>query len=503
MNNYSKLLSIFFLTMSTIIPLNSEAQQLYPWLAKNGQFGYCDSTGTILIQPKFDAAELFKNDYALVQQKDKYGVIDQHGHYIIRPKYPHAELFSKDLFTLLIAKKEHNAWWTVWKWKLWPNFNILSTSNRGPFLVTRVPKAKWAVLSIPDRQLIFHQSGSDNGNNIPSNFRITTAGKSLIVQDKAYQLHTGHKLQKTTDQVFEALSDSTLLIRNGQTYSRVNSNNKPADALKYTEQQELVFDYPNKEKAVLRKYADHAMINYPAISSPIFKDDQGHTYLSPDFSKPLPQIIQEYKGTLEAVTSAEIIKNTVMMASIPGSNYFFFLAVVGKNAESRCFLLDTAGNWNTAVPAYEGLNEMLDDGRLIFTRTKLRGVLNPDLSFFKLPLEYPATCESSPYWYMGKDLVTAKYGVYDVQLQQWQVKPEYDYLQNEIATNIAVYNLIKPDEKGIKREYKGLIDIKNNQIITPAIYDSISADGAVGKTEHGQSISFYINIHTGKEYREI
>ena len=55
-------------------------------LSINGEYGYIDDTGKIVIDFQFDKASLFFADgYALVKMGSKYGVIDENGKYVIPP----------------------------------------------------------------------------------------------------------------------------------------------------------------------------------------------------------------------------------------------------------------------------------------------------------------------------------------------------------------------------------------------------------------------------------
>src|SRR4051794_18347885 len=68
------LIAIFL--SSTAMPQEKSSPILYPVLYKSGKFGYCDSTGKTIIQPRFDHAQPFKNGYAIVGEHGRYGVID-------------------------------------------------------------------------------------------------------------------------------------------------------------------------------------------------------------------------------------------------------------------------------------------------------------------------------------------------------------------------------------------------------------------------------------------
>ena len=59
----------------------------YFQMMQNGKTGFRDLDGKIVIEPKFDAAEMFSEGYSAVQLGSKWGLIDESGKYIIEPKF--------------------------------------------------------------------------------------------------------------------------------------------------------------------------------------------------------------------------------------------------------------------------------------------------------------------------------------------------------------------------------------------------------------------------------
>lgn len=120
---YILLILCSFLVIScssqTQTDLHSDTPTLdYPWLATNGKFGYRDASGEMKTQPQYEDARPFQNGYAVVAQNGKYGVINAQNKIVIPIKYPLVSLISGGDFTILVTKKEHNAWWRFWQWKI-------------------------------------------------------------------------------------------------------------------------------------------------------------------------------------------------------------------------------------------------------------------------------------------------------------------------------------------------------------------------------------------------
>lgn len=498
-----------YLTLIAMILSNTGMTQektLYPWLAKSGKYGYCDSSGKNIITTRFDDAQPFKNGYAVVAENGRYGIIDQHQQTIIPMKYPSAQFFSHGLFNLLITRKQYNAWWRIRQWRLMPEFNILSTRHRGPFLVTKVPVSKWKVVSVPDNKVLFCQKQMEADNSqywkkdwypdqhAPADMQISSSGNVLKVHDQVFVLNADHKLKKVAGHVVELVNDTVALVFKGGKYFTLDLTGKSTKKVTYVMQDSVAFQVKPGVTVYVEKQSKE-MYPYPTISTFIFKANDGRTYLSPDLSKPLPTHVEDYINA----TAAEIMEQVITLASIPGSPYFLVLSVFGANKERKCLLLDSDGKWNTSIPAYEGLDQLLINGDLLFTRGNQKGILTTDLKFTDLPIDYRAfPLTFSKNHYSGKDIVTQKYGIYNTSKREWQVPSRYSFIGNEIVPGSCIYTEIKENGK----EYYGLVDINTHQEITPSIYDKINNDGRVSITEHGRQIHFYINPITGKEYRE-
>ncbi len=500
---------------NTGIAQEKTTEILYPLKTRSGRFGYCNSTGTLVIQPRFEYAEPFKNGYAVVGKDGLYGVIDQLGKVIISLKYPAVELFSKGLFTLVMTKKEKNAWVCFWKWKVMPEWNILSTGNHGPFLSTKVPRAVWTIQSLPGKKILFKENRAEEDagssqywkkdwtpyRNLPGDIEISAAGKALKVHDNLFLLSEDNSLKKVAGNVLELINDTSVLAYKGEQYFKLNITGKLLNKENYTMVDHVEFNV-NDGKLMKVKKQRAEMYPFPTISDFIFKGDDKKMYIFPDLFKPLPVHIQDYKRASETATAIEIMENAMMIASVPNSKYFLVVSIFGEIRERRVLLLDGEGNWNTDIPAYEGLDQMLGNGEMLFTRSAKKGILTRDLEFKAFPFENGADPNNfSVDLFSGKDAISGKYGIYDFSKEKWQVTPAYSYIGNEVAPGVAIYS-VKKEENGSGKEWYGLIDIKKNELVTPPVYDTINNDCRVVKTENGQQISFYIHPLTGKEYRE-
>jgi hypothetical protein len=65
----------------------------YFQVMENGKTGFRDLDGNIVIEPKFDMAEMFSEGYSSVRVGDKHGIIDETGKYVL-PLQPYEFLGS-------------------------------------------------------------------------------------------------------------------------------------------------------------------------------------------------------------------------------------------------------------------------------------------------------------------------------------------------------------------------------------------------------------------------
>src|SRR5262249_25431005 len=63
----------------------------------NGKWGYQDKTGTFVIRPQFDFADVFSEGLARVELQRKWGYVDVSGRVVIPLKFVHAEPFTEGL----------------------------------------------------------------------------------------------------------------------------------------------------------------------------------------------------------------------------------------------------------------------------------------------------------------------------------------------------------------------------------------------------------------------
>jgi hypothetical protein len=75
-------------------------------VSKNNKYGFIDTNGKIVIDLKFDMANRFCNGYATAIKKDQWGLIDKNGVFILKPKYECVSFGNENH----VGVKQNNKW---------------------------------------------------------------------------------------------------------------------------------------------------------------------------------------------------------------------------------------------------------------------------------------------------------------------------------------------------------------------------------------------------------
>jgi len=72
---------------------------------KNKKWGFIDSNGTYIIEPKYDDATLFLEELAAVKLANQWGYVNMAGEFMIDPQFPQAGRYSQGLAPVIIKGK--------------------------------------------------------------------------------------------------------------------------------------------------------------------------------------------------------------------------------------------------------------------------------------------------------------------------------------------------------------------------------------------------------------
>ncbi|MBZ0202526.1 MAG: WG repeat-containing protein [Ignavibacteria bacterium] len=98
---------LFTILILSGILFSQEAYQPLFKIYENGLYGYINSTGKIIIPPKYKGAGEFSEGLAPVRENGYYGYIDMEGKYVIDPKFDYGNNFSNGFAIIYVNSKSN------------------------------------------------------------------------------------------------------------------------------------------------------------------------------------------------------------------------------------------------------------------------------------------------------------------------------------------------------------------------------------------------------------
>lgn len=484
---------------------------LIPWLAANGRFGFVDSAGKLVIQPEYSDVRLFKNGFAVVRKKGKYGVINAENDVVVPFKYAAAEIEERGTYTFLVTKKEYNAWWNFWEWKLWPGLSFLGPST-GPFLLTKVPKARWEVRTLPQQQKLYNRRKLDfdlgafywNVGWQPSRYIPESLKPHMLTRHyfrfgkRFYRTAKNGKLKKQSGKMMKLLNDSTFIYRKGKQYYVGNAEGKRVQNKRYTKADKL-FTQTRSGDTIVIPVKNPDMPPYKIIQQTLYKDDSGHFYIYPAMDQAFPSEVGDYQHDTVEVSGNEILKAAVLVSPWNEAD-FLVVSFAGNKRGYRVYFLNRNGQWEDRMPNYNNIVPNHRGSDLVITQGKQFLSIDDQFHIKKFPGDFIPIWGHSD-WYFVKDAAAQKYGLYHLKEQKWLIQPRYHTLETTALPDVAIYSVEVKDSTRTIVKY-GLLNMATQKQITPPIYHWIEEDGRVRELGKGKTTEFYVNLKTGKEYRD-
>ncbi|HLR38105.1 MAG TPA: WG repeat-containing protein [Chitinophagaceae bacterium] len=490
---------------------SADKDHLTPWLATNGRFGFVDSVGKLVIQPEYSDVRLFKNGFAVVKKDGKYGVINTKNEVVVPFKYAAAEIEDRGGYTFLVTKKEYNAWWNFWEWKIWPGLSFLGSST-GPFLLTKVPKAQWEVRTLPQRQKLYSKrkldfdlgvsywnKGWQPSRYIPENLKPNRLTRHYFRLGKRfYRIAKNEKLKKQSGKMVKLLNDSTFIYRKGKQYYVENAEGKILQHKRYTKEDKLFTQTFSGDRIVI-PVKNPDMPPYRIIQHPLYKDDSGHFYIYPAMDMAFPSEVGDYKHDTIEVPGNEILKAAVLVSPW-NEDDFLILSFAGSKRGYRVYFLNRNGQWENSMPNYNNIVPNHSSRDLVIIHGKQFLSIDDQFHIKKFPGDFIPIWGHSD-WYFVKDAASQKYGLYHLKEQKWLIEPKYYALETTAQPDVAIYSVEAKDSTHKTVKY-GLLNMETQKEITPPIYHWIEEDGRVRISGKEKNIEFYIDLKTGREYRD-
>ncbi|MES1940013.1 KWG repeat-containing protein [Salinisphaera sp. T5B8] len=490
---------------------------MMPWRSDAGTFGFVTAdTQRQLVAPRFADARPGVHGYAPVANADgQWGLVDANGRNVLARDHAVLDLIDTGTPALVVTKTEYNAWWRFWDWRVLPDYNIISTSNSGPWLVTYVPRAVWRVINPATGETLVRRDRADRGITGDGYWRDGWQPErqrpedlwighwpdgAVLIDETLYATHADTaRFERIAEGIRTRLADGSFLQRaEADTDRRVDATGRPVNDHRYTERRRAVLEDAHGQSLTL-------------VREHTFEDENGRFYLLPDLDKPLPTTLADFVFADGQRMPADTLNTTQfapLLQALPNSPWFVLVLRIERGdaqpSEPYVFFFDSDGHWAPDWQPRPGLYSIADTGNILFRYAKPFGVLDADLHFSELPMQEVARRSFGDHLYGGID-AEGRSGLYDIQQARWVVRSADVRLHDDpLIPGVAAYAQdiapTDPTNTDCCTRY-GLFNTHTGARITPPRYISIDDDGRVRRPENDTVITYYIDLHSGREYR--
>lgn len=459
----------------------------YPYRDKSGKFGYADENLNIVIEPQYRTASVFtKQGFAVITDSlDQKGVIDKNNHIIVPANYEYMRLLTLDDYTLAEAYSSYTTRWRFWEWKFLPGFNIMGSGGDNRLFDTAVKRIKKTVFVLEDKPHKVRSRRITDKSYINKYFDISTLDNNqVLIDDRLYSIDAkGNHLIASA--IKAPLSSHTFARQKKGNLHIIDRKGKRIDLKSYRMLDSLLLNIAGTQEMIVPLNRS----SYGSIAT-AYQDEDGQTFIYPDFSKPLPQTIGENRHP-DGPTAEELVRGLWQLSSVPDSDYFLFMSF--RDGARFFRFLDTNGNWHQNLPAHIPFTVVRPSGDIIWSARKHYTPPKHDLEHWKIS-RVSATQDDALYHITLSKAEEARQGIWDAEEAQWLIAPQYN----------QVYTMANPHQWRFQETDGGLWGIMDKdgvQLIEPT-YASIAADGWVQLIENGERISFYLHPTTLREFRD-
>ncbi|MDO7742255.1 MAG: WG repeat-containing protein, partial [Pedobacter sp.] len=333
-----------------------QVETLYPWKSKSGLIGYSNQDGQLKIQPQFENASLFTNQFAVIEKDGYKGVISRDGSITLDYQYEEVQLVAVGDETLAISRRKYNAWWKVNQWKLFPGFSIMGGTNDKRLFDTEVNRMKWEVILLSNKQTFISSSYRPN-EYLYDTSNIRYFNHKILINDQLYLINKGHVKQLSG--VFKGiLTDSTLLRKNGNSYQIIGSDLKPQGNAIFKVPEQIIV----KVGENIQELKTANMISGVKVKFDFMEDQHAHIFIYPDLKKIFPEQIDKYLDNKTDAT--DIIRNAQMICSVPNTDYFLIYSTI--NDRKGFYILNQNGSWESDITRTKDFIIRSNSGNLLY-----------------------------------------------------------------------------------------------------------------------------------------
>lgn len=468
----------FLLTSST-----SSKTQRIPFFTKQKDFIYVDKETLVpFSNQKFKSASHYTpTGFAVVEnEKGEYAVIDNQEKIVLD--------FSTSILTLEIVQgltfyrkdREYEKKMPLWKW----DWNLMGGGIKKEQTYHQIE-----IGILETKQLLLEKDLPYLNDNFYLNFSVVD-DNHLFWEGTIYEIKK-NRLYKVEQNIVELLDNKRFIKASGQAFQLYQFKQKKAIHSELIGTDKISIQFEDETLLLTEINKDRYAPEVPKL---LLDSKTLAIYPFPKYEKVFPKRI-----TKATASQIEFIKNTSLVYSIADSPYFL-LGVFNYDHAVWAYdwlYMDTQGQVVDTIDTYNF--KVVDQvGNLVWPNRKM---ILPDTAI-------------ADTWKFGKiNTYTGKQDVYLIRIegenkkrmtglwnrkeQKWEIKPEYQ----EIVVLDA-----ERQRYALQKEEEGLYRLYDNSIqknIGSKAYQAINSEGLVRvKQTEETAIYYYIDIYSGKEYKE-
>ena len=471
----------------------SSSEPLYPYLGKDGRYGYVEAGFRVGIPPQYRQAGPFNEQgYAVVvNDANQYGVINTANEAVIPLIYEHVSLTTLEDYTVAETQESYSADYRFWDWRFLPGFNIIGGTGDKRLFDTKVTREKRTLWVLGPKNRKIASKAETKPTFGKAYFRIITLENNRLWVDGHLYAIGGRGARRLASHIKIPSGDFPFLQHLGNKLRVVDRNGKPIDRRVFTPVDSVSLKMNNSTRT------DISLTVKKNRQQPIlYHDGHGNYYCYPDFGKPLPDTVQNTSPDEDGLSAQKVLQEQLwMMAPVPKGDYF---VLMNFDDGTRFFrFLDTQGNMHRTLPT---------DIPFSVTVEPTGSIIWPDVDHYIGSDQVPegwsvhSICllDNTPLHIvtLQKDK-TQRQGVWNVDTQQWHIAPDH-YSVAPLGSDFEQW-AFQPDNKD---DLWGIIDARGDVKVPPR-YRSISPDGYVRiQADDGHGLSFYLHLPSLRELRE-
>ncbi|WP_089736801.1 hypothetical protein [Chryseobacterium jejuense] len=454
-----------------------------PFLTQQNEFIYVDKTNLKPVNnQKYQSASLFTvTGFAVVMnEKNEYAVIDESGKIVLGFSAEEINLNVVNGLTFYKKDIEYEKKMPVWKW----DWNIMGSGIKKEQTYHKIE-----IGILESKQSLLHEDIPYLEDNYYLNF-IAVDENHIFWNGTLYGIKK-NGLSKIENNIVELLENKRFIKASNANFSIYGLDQKKAIQSNLTGSETLSIQF-GKETIVLK---DVNKERYePEVPKLLIDNKTNDIYPFPQYEKVFPKEI-----TKATASQIDFIKKASLVYSITNSPYFL-LGVFNYDHEIWAYdwlYIDIKGNVTDSIGSYDF--KVLDQvGNLVWPDRKMilpNQYVDKNWKFGKI--NYYTGMNDTYLIRIENEKQLRTMGLWNSFQKAWEINPEY-YNISVLDTEKQMYALQK-DQDG---SYI-LFDNKSKKSIGSKAYQSINSDGFVSiKSGSGQTIYYYIDIYSGKEYKE-